>query len=327
MKRFVLFCSLLSTFIFLNAQVNITFQVDMSGETISGDGVHVAGDLNGWSTSDNQLMDQGNGIYMTTVSLDPGRDIKYKYLNGNAWGAEETPPSDCSIGGNDRIFTVPAVDDTLVLHAFSACPAVVKKTHVIFTVDMEGQTISADGLHIAGNFQAWDPGASLMVDNGDSTYSLGTDVLGSILTVQYKYVNGNAWGSEESIPSECSNTETNRFMAISGDTVILPTYKFGSCEVTSAATGLTDLLRPTVFVVSPSPASAFVQIELQTTAVKQAKLSVSDLFGRSFATETVAGNNGDIKHSFNVEQWPAGIYMVRFESEAGYAVKRFVVTH
>lgn len=312
-------------FIGLNAQVDITFRVDMSGETVSADGVHVAGDLNGWNTTANPLTDQGNGIYMVTVQLDPGRDIKYKYLNGNAWGADEAAPAACAVGSGDRIFTVPAVNDTLDLHAFGACPAIIKKTHVIYSVDMRGQSISTDGIHVAGNFQNWEPGNSRMIDNGDSTYSLGVDVLGSILTVQYKYVNGNGWGSEESVPAECANGDNNRFMATSSDTVVLPTYQFGTCEITASTTGLSDDLQPSVFVVSPSPASDFAQVTLQAATLKQAELSVLDLFGRVYLTEKVQADNGSLKHTLEVRNWPAGVYIIRIKSEAGSAAKRFVV--
>ena len=45
------------------------------------------------------------------------------------------------------------------------------QTTVTLTVDMSNQTVSADGVHVAGNFQGWDPGATPMTDNGDGTYS------------------------------------------------------------------------------------------------------------------------------------------------------------
>ena len=125
MKYFTLLLSMMLCAMGAQAQVDITFRVDMSGQTISADGVHVAGDLNGWSTTDHPLADQGDGIYMVTVSLDPGRDIQYKYLNGNAWGTEESAPSDCTVGGSNRIFTVPTVSDTLDLVPFNGCQDVV----------------------------------------------------------------------------------------------------------------------------------------------------------------------------------------------------------
>ena len=45
------------------------------------------------------------------------------------------------------------------------------QTTVTLTVDMSNEDVSADGVHVAGNFQGWDPGANMMTDNGDGTWS------------------------------------------------------------------------------------------------------------------------------------------------------------
>ena len=47
----------------------------------------------------------------------------------------------------------------------------VAQTTVTLTVDMSNQTVSPDGVHVAGSFQGWDPGATPMTDNGDGTWS------------------------------------------------------------------------------------------------------------------------------------------------------------
>ena len=71
------------------SQVDVTFRLDMSGETVSPDGVHVAGSINGWSPDATTLMQEGStDVYSVTVQLDEGWHY-YKFLNGNAWGTEE----------------------------------------------------------------------------------------------------------------------------------------------------------------------------------------------------------------------------------------------
>ena len=45
------------------------------------------------------------------------------------------------------------------------------QTMVTLTVDMTNEMVSADGVHVAGNFQGWDPGATPMTDNMDGTWS------------------------------------------------------------------------------------------------------------------------------------------------------------
>ena len=45
------------------------------------------------------------------------------------------------------------------------------QTTVTFRVDMNGQTVSPDGVHIAGNFQGWNPSGTPMTDaDGDGVY-------------------------------------------------------------------------------------------------------------------------------------------------------------
>src|SRR5882672_2769545 len=73
-----------------------------------------------------------------------------------------------------------------------------------FKVDMSHEVVSADGVHIAGDFQAvaglgadWDPGSTTVPDaNSDMIYEITVNVPPG--TYQYKFVNGNHWGVDES---------------------------------------------------------------------------------------------------------------------------------
>ncbi len=229
-KTFTLFFTLL--FINLFGQVDITFQVDMSGQTISTDGVHVAGNFNGWNTSSHTLTDQGGDIYAVTISLTPADDYEYKFLNGNVWGTEETPPGACSVGGNNRIFTAPSVDMTLSMVPFGGCPSPNPTQTVTFTVSMEGLPISPNGVHVVGNFNGWTPDGTMMTLLSDDFYQVTLPVLSSITTLQYKYLNGNSWGLEETVPAPCANANSNRESLLegAGNTVELPVYEFETCN-------------------------------------------------------------------------------------------------
>lgn len=216
----------------LFAQVQVTFQVDMTGQAVSADGVHIAGSMNGWSSDADMLTDQGNNIYAITLNLKPGSDYEYKYLNGNAWGVEEAAPASCTIGGNNRVFTVPTSDITLPVTPFNGCSATVDTKMVTFSVDMSGQTVSSNGVHLAGNFQAWNPGATAMNDVGNNIYEVTVPVLTSIRVLQYKFINGNDWGMEETPGTGCGNGDNNRVYALvdAGDMVELPVATFGGCD-------------------------------------------------------------------------------------------------
>lgn len=327
MKRFTLLLILALCAANAPAQVDITFRVDMSGLTISPDGVHVAGDLNGWSTTDNQLTDQGDSIYMATVSLEPGRDIQYKYLNGNAWGTEEAAPGNCTVGGNNRIFTVAATADTLDLVPFNSCAAMVEKKHVIFQVDMSNETPSGDGIHVAGNFVAWDPGVATMTDLGNGIYEYRADVLASILTLQYKYVNGNAWGGEEGIPEGCKNGDNNRFLALSGDTVVLPTYVFGSCDTTakSSSTNIDALLAAEEYQLLLDPVQQGLALSLDGK-LGETQLRILDMQGRTLIHQRFRAVTGQVDFALSWSELPAGVYLLHAETQKGLISRRFLVS-
>ncbi|MGY8964332.1 MAG: fibronectin type III domain-containing protein [Flavobacteriales bacterium] len=71
------------------------------------------------------------------------------------------------------------------------------------SVNMAKETIHPAGVHIAGNFQGWNPSATLMTDpNGDGIYEY---TINTYLDehLEYKFINGGAWGSDENVPTDC----------------------------------------------------------------------------------------------------------------------------
>jgi len=149
------------------AIVDVTFQVDMTGQTVSPDGVHIAGSFQGWDPATTEMLPQGNGIYAVTVPLNSGEHYRYKFFNGNAWGFEETVPNSCGLtdGSNDRIVLIPNNDITLTAVCFGSCNSCGTSqfpVFITFRVDMLEQIVSLDGIHVSGNFQGWDPAATEM---------------------------------------------------------------------------------------------------------------------------------------------------------------------
>lgn len=231
---------------------NVTFRVDMNQQiAVSPNGVHVAGNFQAaagypgdWNPSTTELTDANNdGIYELTVQL-PAGSYQYKYINGNAWGSDELIPSACQVGGN-RGVTVSG-DTVLTAFCYGLCgPCAVVTTYpVTFRVDMNSSTVNANGVHVAGDFQAaagypgnWNPGTTQLSDaNSDGIYEVTLNLPAG--SYQYKYINGNAWGQDESVPSACS-TFNNRTFTVSGATT-LDAYCFGTCNILCTA--------PTYFV-------------------------------------------------------------------------------
>ncbi|HKL39691.1 MAG TPA: hypothetical protein VJ894_03380, partial [Cryomorphaceae bacterium] len=73
---------------------------------------------------------------------------------------------------------------------------------VTFQVDMNGTEVSANGVHVAGNWQdeagfsaEWQPGESMLLDaDEDGIYSLTVDVPPG--EYEYKFINGNDWNPD-----------------------------------------------------------------------------------------------------------------------------------
>ena len=252
MKQLLFLFCLLACFSAFAQEVNVTFQVDMTGLEVSADGVHVAGDLNGWTTDATQLTDQGNGIYAVTVPLQSGRDIQFKFINGNAWGAEEIPPLSCAVNGNNRVFTTPLEDMTLTPHPFGGCPADAATKMVTLRVDMTGQTVSENGVSAVGNFQGWSPGSTRMNDTGNGIYEAVVPVLNSVTVLQYKFLNGTEWGTDEDPPADCENFDNNRTAIATGtEDIVLPTQTFAGCENPIPTKDVSFRVDMTGFDVSP----------------------------------------------------------------------------
>ena len=203
--------------------VNVTFQVDMSNETVSGDGVHVAGSFNGWSTTATEMLDpDSDGIYTVTLSLMSNTEYEFKYLNGNAWGTEENVPSGCQKPGTtNRYEQVTSPDYSIPVVCFSSCTACGGAYYdITFQVNMQNETVSGDGVYLAGTFTNWQNNAIAMTQNGD--YWSTTVSLQEGSNEEYKFVNGdpNNGGSWESI--------NNRTLTIPSQDSVLTRVCFNS---------------------------------------------------------------------------------------------------
>ncbi len=99
--------------------VSVTFQVDMSAETIDPTGVHIAGDFgddpNGdpypaWDPgSDSMMLSDADEdmTYEITIQLAINYTYYFKYTNGNSWAGEEW--------AGDPNRTVDVLEEDLVL--------------------------------------------------------------------------------------------------------------------------------------------------------------------------------------------------------------------
>ena len=209
----------------------ITFKVDMSLTPVSSFGVHLAGDFQGWDPSSTEMLDEdGDNIYEVILTGVESGDYEYKFINGNDWGNDEDLSElDCANENLNRTVSVFSATTEVGPFCYGECSSCIMPVNVVFRVDMSNETISPNGVHLAGDFQEWDPSATEMLDDeNDGIFEVGLEL--NIGTYQYKFVNGNGWSGDndnESLPVEC-NVENNRELSLSSDTVI--EYCYNQCE-------------------------------------------------------------------------------------------------
>ncbi|MCB0805680.1 MAG: T9SS type A sorting domain-containing protein [Bacteroidales bacterium] len=209
----------------------VVFRVDMSLQTVPPEGVHIAGNFQGWNPSNTIMTDAGNNIYTYTSTFPEGSELEYKFINGDEWGEDESVPSGCA-QNNNRYLNVPLNDTILVAVCFGSCEPCGNPTTVTLQVDMSEQTVSSNGVHVAGSFQGWNPASTEMTNQGNGIYSATVSVSENE-TIQYKFINGNDWSGEESVPASCGVSNGvggyNRFYEVPAGGGTVGVVCFGTC--------------------------------------------------------------------------------------------------
>lgn len=227
-----------------------TLSVDMTGVPVVPQGVHVAGDFQGWDPAATPLADLGNGLWSADLLL-PAGTLLFKFINGNAWGSEEEVLASCGLqnefGGYDRMAEhIPG--SALTSYCWGSCTPCsgggpdgdgsgsggggdggTGEVQVTLQVNLDGAPANPAGVHVAGTWQAWDPAGTPMMEIGGSGvwYWTGTFAPGTYL--RYKYINGNAWGMDEAVPSACADG-IDRHLMVPAEDIILEALCYGTCE-------------------------------------------------------------------------------------------------
>ncbi|MCF7824969.1 MAG: FG-GAP-like repeat-containing protein [Candidatus Marinimicrobia bacterium] len=202
----------------------LTFQVDMSHETVSDNGVFLAGWFNEWlNYQSTPLSDEDlDGIYQVTLpNTQLGDTLVFKYLNGiDGWENN----FDCPDYKGNRSFIVTTEYDTTPAYCFNECNPCDMQPSVTFQVDMANEIVSPNGVHVAGSFNAWDPSATELTDpDGDGIYShtILNETYGLVKddVIEYKFINNNSWDSGYEV-------DFNRKDTVSGGVDTLPPVCF-----------------------------------------------------------------------------------------------------
>ena len=106
-----------------------------------------------------------------------------------------------------------------------------EEINVTFNFDVSDQEVSANGVHVVGTFNGWDPSAWMMTDdNQDGIYSY-TAQLSPFTHYEYKFVNGNSWEEphDQSVPGECSGNDGNRVLYTLTSDILLDPVCMNAC--------------------------------------------------------------------------------------------------
>ena len=190
-KAFLIISLMLMTGVFLQAQVNVTFQADMRVAIATGyfdpgtETLTCPGDFDNWlneppANTDKVMTDDDNdSVYTITIAMDPNATYGYKFNIGLGWDGKDEFQ-----GMDNRSLVLGASDTTLNPTFFNDyTPYSGVTTDVTFNVDMSGPAKSnfdpsTDHVFIAGNFTDWQNSAVEMFDpDGDSVYTVTVNTL------------------------------------------------------------------------------------------------------------------------------------------------------
>jgi hypothetical protein len=309
---------------------DVTLQVDMNKFTQTFTTAMVHGSWNVWGAGTALADPDGDNIWEGTISLPVGDSVEYKFT-ADGWAFDEslTPGDPCTIttgGFTNRLLVVPGADTTLGVVCWSECSAC--SIEVTFNVNMAWEVangaISSDGIHVAGSFQGYNPGATEMTDpDGDGIYSVTVEMpLNQDLF--YKFINGNDWAMAEASGDLAACGVSDGFGGYNRNTAV------GNADTSLAAVCFTKCYDCAVSIdealgnisLFPNPTSGAFTMERSELA-GNIEVTVIGLQGQLLlATEWAAGQS---ELNIDLSDLASGVYMVRLSAEGGTRTLRVAV--
>lgn len=241
--------------------IDITFQLNMTSESISEEGVYLAGGGSFGIPGDYPMEDlDGDGIYSITIRRATGFSTHYTFTNGNCpdfsckenlMGQNCGDPSDFYNRYLDNV-----QQDTVIEACFSSCDydlCLINFDSVDITIELNMQyyEVSPEGVFLAGGHFG-PPGDYPMEDlDGDSIYSISIKRAAGFSTY-YTFTNGACldFDCKENIAGQDCSNPTNfndRFLApIMQDTLIQTC--FSECTPNLVCTPTTGPVMVSFFV-------------------------------------------------------------------------------
>ena len=318
MKKFLLFLIVITLFSPNIFAKYVKFSVDMSGQKISPEGIHIAGDFQtaaGYSGGNWQpntcpmSREKDTTIYSLVVNIPANKLYEYYFLNGDQWYESEFIPEESRVGYDFNAYRWIWVDSTASDTCFTGAiqfsgNAPAGKYLARYFVDMSNQSaISEKGVYLSGDFVNWQTNKIRLCSFSDKIYQ--TIIYLPSGDYSYKFYNGNSADKAEIVPSNCS-VNGNRTLNLTSDKQI-DTVLFSECAKSGSAVATEE--KPYFsFQISPNPVTDNLSIMLNTEMTNSIQIQIFNLQGESvFLKKRISENSETI----NSSDLSAGVYILK----------------
>lgn len=317
MKKLYFLTCLLASFSIHAQDNNITFSVDMTGQSFTQ--AYVSGSFNSWSGESNPLSNVSGNIWEATLPIPQG-EYEYKFTFDNWTGQEAFTQGDvCTItnyGNHNRRLVVNGSDKTLATAPFGVCAesATNPGPHdVTISVDMTGQTFT--NVYISGEFNGWSGTSNQLIEAvpGSGIYS-STFPLDEG-SYQFK-ITTDDWAMQEGFNpgdpgTSTDGTYTNRYMQI--DDAKTYDLVWNSPEILS----IDELISSTELSVFPNPSKDVWNISSNQIIES---VFVYDVLGKQVMN--LQPNNTNV--TIDATALPNGLYFARMVTELGSSSTKLI---
>ncbi len=294
----------------------VKFAVDLSNETVSPNGVHITGDFQvlagyaeDWCAACTPLTQEASSaIYSIVIDLPAFHKYEYKFVNGDQFYEAEFVPQESRVQydfNDNRWLYVDSLanDTTFVGTIVFAANAPSGKYLVRYFVDLKNETVSNNGVHVAGSFNNWDASKIRMYHFDNAPVNIFEIIqYYSGTTLMYKYFNGNSTSNSEVVPSACGGGMEHRMHTINSDT-ILDVVCFSGCAACEPS-GIFSASASS-FSVYPNPSKGETFISNHSYKVMK-QIAITDSQGRLLQTNIQPSMNW----SFNTQSFASGLYFI-----------------
>jgi alpha-amylase len=335
MNKYLLLLIIFLTGSAANAK-HVKFAVDMTGQAVNTTGIHVSGDFQeaagypggNWQSNTTVMTNEpGTEIYSVIVNIPAFAKYEYKFLNGDQWYEVEFVPVESRVGYNYNdnrwIYIDSLYNDTTMISPVLFSGNAPAGQHLLrLKADLQLEpSVSADGVHVAGDFQGWDPSQTIMYSFEEKVFEYIAYVDISTGYAEYRFVNGNSAAGYETVPAECS-VAGNRAVTILHDTVAGPVC-FSSC-IACSPQGLTESLQTAIAIIYPNPLTTSSILEFNDNLATH-NVAIIDLTGKMVRIY----KDCSVKAlEINRENLKKGIYFVRVSNhERWLCTLRLVISN